>query len=120
MQGLGAAELLEAGEADDQHYLGIEATLRPWMSKLWETLDEVLPPVKQGESIIQDDEVMPPSISVCTRSEILKKTNGSSSSSLSPDWKWARLSKMERMTSDDHWQDVRLVELQDHQGSQLK
>jgi sulfite reductase alpha subunit-like flavoprotein len=115
LKGLGAAELLEAGEADDQHYLGIEGTLRPWMEKLWTSLDEVLPPMKSGEENIGDDEVLPPKISV-----EVKRSNGingsnciASSSACPPGWKLARLTKMERMTSDDHWQDVRLIELQD-------
>lgn len=123
LQGLGAAELVEAGEADDQHYLGIEGTLRPWMSKLWETLEEVLPPMKQGEKVIEDDEVLSPSTSVRVRSGNAKRANGSSSLpflSLPPNWKWSRLSKMDRMTSDDHWQDVRLIELQDYEGNDLR
>lgn len=121
LQGLGASELVEAGEADDQHYLGIEGTLRPWMSKLWETLDLVLPPINPGETIIDDDKVLPPSIAVRTTSKTnTKQSNGAGFSSLSRDWTWARLTKMERMTSDDHWQDVRLIELQDSEGKDLR
>lgn len=121
LKGLGAAELLEAGEADDQHFLGIEGTLRPWMDALWTTLEEVLPPMKEGKEVIGDDELLPPKISVNIE-EVTKgeHVNGAASSSTCPPgWKWARLTKMERMTSEDHWQDVRLLELADEVGQEM-
>jgi sulfite reductase alpha subunit-like flavoprotein len=121
LRGLGAAELLEAGEADDQHYLGIEGTLRPWMDNLWATLEEVLPPMKAGEKLIGDEVLLPPKISVNikdTRKE--EHIHGVASSSMCPSgWEWARLKKVERMTSEKHWQDVRLIELEDERGREM-
>lgn len=127
LKGLGAQELIDAGEADDQHYLGIEGTLRPWMDKLWDTLDEFLPPLEAGTCIMGDNEQLPPMIRVqvwgqSERGRVARKSNGTGSSSsllLAPGWKRARVAKMERMTSEDHWQDVRLIELEDCDGSAL-
>lgn len=123
LKGLGAEELVESGEADDQHYLGIEGTLRPWLDQLWNTLEEVLPPMPRGENRISDDEMLPPRIRV----EIAKAQNGyhvngkaSSSKNILPAWTAARISKMERITASDHWQDVRLIEFESQTGQSMQ
>jgi sulfite reductase alpha subunit-like flavoprotein len=121
LKGLGAEELIESGEGDDQHYLGIEGSLRPWMDKLWETLDQVLPPKHEGEEILGDNEALPPRIRVTLReSQALTGNTASSSKGLSTGWRWAKLTKMQRITSKNHWQDVRLVEVQDEQGQAIE
>ena len=35
---LGAKEVLPRGDGDDQHYLGIDGTLDPWLETLWHIL----------------------------------------------------------------------------------
>ncbi|UZJ54203.1 hypothetical protein CBS101457_003523 [Exobasidium rhododendri] len=116
--GLGAEVLMDGGEADDQHYLGIEGTLRPWMEKLWTTLEEVLPSISSAEQFISDDELLPPSITIkvgTSTNGITQPSNGhmSSQRELPSGWRWSRLRNTERMTRDDHWQDVRLLEFED-------
>lgn len=117
MRGLGAQELIEAGEGDDQHILGIEGTLRPWLDKLWGTLDDALPPLEAGLSYIPDDELLPPAIGVSVAAE---QVNGVASiQELDAGWRCARLAKNARMTATDHWQDVRLIELADEGGEPI-
>jgi sulfite reductase alpha subunit-like flavoprotein len=123
--GLGAAELMQCGEADDQHYLGIEGSLRPWLDTLWTTLEEILPPAKDDERVIGDEELLSPSISVEVGKvgrAAVHEVNGPafSSKSLVPGWRWARLARMDRMTREDHWQDVRLIELESLEGKGLQ
>ena len=49
LKALGAEELLPIGLGDDQHPNGYEASLDPWVIKLWQTLRArcPLPPGKQ-------------------------------------------------------------------------
>ena len=56
---LGASEILEHGEADDQHYLGVEGTLLPWLEAFWAAL-----PMPDGVKAIPDDEMLDPSVRV--------------------------------------------------------
>ena len=38
LAGLGAQQILPRGLGDDQHTLGYEAALEPWLSRLWTQL----------------------------------------------------------------------------------
>lgn len=40
---LGAQSLVEPGYADDQHDLGADAVIHPWISNLWKTLSHFIP-----------------------------------------------------------------------------
>lgn len=40
MQQLGAIPLLDRGDGDDQHELGIDGALDPWIDKLWSSINE--------------------------------------------------------------------------------
>lgn len=40
---LGAQSLVEPGYADDQHDLGTDAVIHPWISNLWKTLSHFIP-----------------------------------------------------------------------------
>ncbi|PWN48453.1 riboflavin synthase domain-like protein [Violaceomyces palustris] len=134
LKDLGAEELIQAGEGDDQHYLGIDGTLQPWMETLWSTLDELLPLPTNVERI-PDSVPLPPEI----RIELSRDSNKSSvggnqegkgvdtdffpgsepTDLLPPGYRWGRLRRNERMTSEDHWQDVRHIEIESEDGSNL-
>ena len=120
LRGLGAQELLEAGEADDQHILGIEGTLRPWLNTFWTHLNDLFPPPSNGKAFLSDTELLPPSISVRLASKRQQNGHTPLPKELEDGWKWASLSKNDRMTKDDHWQDVRLIELAGEDGKELK
>lgn len=140
LQGLGAQELLPSGEADDQHYLGIDGALQPWLDDLWSTLADLLP-LPAGLESIPDDVILPPHIevrvlegvdngSVATASgsngavqHDVAKSNGRDAKArdTAPHaMRWARLTRNERMTAEDHWQDVRQIEWETEDGGDIE
>lgn len=142
---LGAQELSEKGEGDEQHYLGIEGTFQPFVKTLMEALDYRWPREK-GQDILPDDVPLPPSIELRFMDEqedangsmrgqangsMQKQANGSTSThtprvndkagtagpSTPSSTRWLRLTKNERLTSPTHWQDVRRLEFEVPSGS---
>ncbi|CAO1616719.1 unnamed protein product [Sympodiomycopsis kandeliae] len=128
---LGAEEIAEKGEGDEQHYFGIEGTFQPFLEQLMQSLDEKYPLPDNGLQVLADDAPLPPSLELrfldehedgqqASSSRILngsrQTSNGDGSSSQSTsehsDLRWLRLSKNDRLTSDSHWQDVRLLEFE--------
>lgn len=116
LQQLGASSLLPVALADDQHDLGPDAVIYPWLTSLWEKVLEICP-LPPGREIISSD-IRPPS---------RYKTDFLNCSELPPDLNsfrigsqdnsshnqsnpfYARVISNERITADDHFQDVRLV-----------
>ncbi|KXS19357.1 riboflavin synthase domain-like protein [Gonapodya prolifera JEL478] len=43
LQQLGATPIIERGDGDDQHPLGFDGALYPWLTKLWDRLSELNP-----------------------------------------------------------------------------
>ncbi|EPQ27089.1 uncharacterized protein PFL1_05373 [Pseudozyma flocculosa PF-1] len=126
---LGADELVEHGEGDEQHYLGMEGTFLPWLETLWSKLDEVLP-LPPGVKEVPEDELLPPRIGIrfledSTTAVTTDGPNGAAPTRASsadegssppqplppppPGMTWARLTRNERMTDPSHFQDVRLL-----------
>ena len=107
---LGASEILEHGEADDQHYLGVEGTLLPWLEAFWAAL-----PMPDGVKAIPDDEMLDPSVRVQflnhPEPEPEPEPAQPGEQVLEPGWQWATLETNDRMTHPSHWQDVRLLTL---------
>lgn len=126
LSGLGALELLPSGEADDQHFLGIDGALQPWLEQLWNVIDEVMPIEGDGseQEMIPDDVLLEPEIAVSLAegANIAGSSSSGATSSakaaspLGPGWQWATLTKNERMTAPDHFQDVRLLKIQSDAG----
>ncbi|CAG8457692.1 10979_t:CDS:10 [Ambispora gerdemannii] len=83
---LGAQSIHPRGDGDDQHYLGYDGALDPWLSGLWEILMNEFP-------LPSGMEIIPPDI-------------------ISDGEFFARILKNERITSHDHFQDVRHMELE--------
>lgn len=46
---LGAKPIIEPGYADDQHDLGVDAVVDPWISKFWHALDPLSTDVLQSK-----------------------------------------------------------------------
>ena len=59
LAGLGAQKLLYTGLADDQHELGVDGALDPWLSALWSSVDADFP-VPVETPIISPDTLLPP------------------------------------------------------------
>lgn len=106
---LGARSILPPGLADDQHHNGIDSTLLPWSQALWETL-LTLEPLPQGLDPIPSNTLLPPSFR-------LQRHPPSSSSQPQPlpDHQIAILTKNQRLTPTDHWQDTRHLEFESSQ-----
>jgi len=56
---LGAVEFYPRGEGDDQHYLGLESMLMPWLHGMWQRLLELLP-LPEGVISLSDDKLLSP------------------------------------------------------------
>ncbi|RMX46189.1 hypothetical protein pdam_00007846 [Pocillopora damicornis] len=127
---LGGRELQRVGLADDQHDLGPDAVVDLWLQQLWEKMLRIHP-LPAGKDIISAN-VRPHSrfkvIFVDTSNHVTEDTNKACESSLiengvmsdsSPSRRHpfnAQLISNNRVTSPDHWQDVRLVQF-DIKGS---
>lgn len=112
LKSLGANEVVEHGEGDEMHYLGLEGELKPWLERLWGWLDEELP-LEDGVGEIGRDEVLPPEVKVEEVEGTGEAADGRQKWHThleSQGWKSSRLRKNERMTATDHFQDVRLLE----------
>ncbi|XP_014853881.1 PREDICTED: NADPH-dependent diflavin oxidoreductase 1 [Poecilia mexicana] len=121
---LGAAMLVPVGLADDQHDLGPDAVIDPWLQSFWEKV-LVLYPVLSEVEPLRDDEPLPPSYTLHFLDE---KTDQNperigtdpdrpvpSESSLFP----ARMLSNRRVTDPTHFQDVRLLDF-DISGSNIQ
>ena len=60
---LGACPFCERGEGDDQHPLGLDAMLTPWLEGMWTALLATYP-LPEGCSILPSTEPLPPRMSV--------------------------------------------------------
>eukprot|EP01103_Thecamoeba_quadrilineata_P009717 TRINITY_DN1955_c0_g1_i3.p1 TRINITY_DN1955_c0_g1~~TRINITY_DN1955_c0_g1_i3.p1 ORF type:complete len:618 (-),score=136.84 TRINITY_DN1955_c0_g1_i3:70-1716(-) len=58
LEGLGAKPFIERGEGDDQHSLGFEGGLEPWLSSLWSTLLKISP-LPPGKDILPPEKPSP-------------------------------------------------------------
>ncbi|XP_077986666.1 NADPH-dependent diflavin oxidoreductase 1-like [Glandiceps talaboti] len=124
---LSGSPLMNVGLADDQHDLGPDAVVDPWLKALWEKI-LTLYPLPDGKEIISADICPPSKYEV----EFMTSANGdvameTSSSSQAPESIlpcqqhpfYAKVISNNRVTAEDHWQDVRLVKL-DITGSSIR
>ncbi|XP_078604811.1 NADPH-dependent diflavin oxidoreductase 1-like isoform X1 [Branchiostoma floridae x Branchiostoma japonicum] len=121
---LGGNPLHTLGLADDQHDLGPDAVVDPWLNSLWNKVlslyplppdkaiisEHILPPPRYKVKFVDGDQDSINGLHVPTDSNI---TGPSQNNPF-----YARLVSNDRITADDHWQDVRLIKL-DVSGSGL-
>ena len=120
LEQLGASPVLNPGLADEQHDLGQEAVIDPWLSALWEKVLSTLYPLPPGKTIIPSDTILPPKYTVRFVTES-KQSNGYETRPNSQKVEngayneqqpfQARLLSNDRVTATDHFQDVRLIRL---------
>ncbi|KAL9934880.1 hypothetical protein V8E36_005956 [Tilletia maclaganii] len=131
LDALGAKRLLPPdtqAEADDQHTLGLEGTLMPWLEKLYAKLESDCPSSSAEQyPRIPDDCMYPPRVRVRLRPAASSSDNDESSSSpcsstayVPPGWQSARLIRNERVTHPSHFQDVRAIECERTDGGPIE
>ncbi|KAF9178794.1 NADPH-dependent diflavin oxidoreductase 1 [Haplosporangium sp. Z 767] len=114
---LGAVPFYEPGYADDQHYLGVDGTLGPWLTGLWKVALEKYPMPAHLE-IIPEDVIFQNSFSLVFdpkyRSmdmDMEKDHEPILDFNTEPGSYLATLIKNKRITDPKHGQDVRHIEL---------
>ncbi|KAM3874568.1 NADPH-dependent diflavin oxidoreductase 1 [Diretmus argenteus] len=124
---LGASVLLPVGLADDQHDLGSDAVIDPWLTSFWE---KVLPLYPSLADVIplREDEPLPPKYTFHflhdvketsqTTGDRLRIPEGQTAPSQSRPFP-ARLVSNRRVTHASHFQDVRHIEF-DITGSNIE
>ncbi|KAJ2610636.1 NAPDH-dependent diflavin reductase [Coemansia sp. RSA 1365] len=102
LQQLGANPIVPRGDGDDQHYLGIDGALDPWLDMLW---DALLLRYPLPEPIVPDSVVPDPSFDVAFVSN--GKYTSFNKAPIIEGGLLARLVAADRLTTRDHFQDVR-------------
>lgn len=118
---LGSKPIVPLGLADDQHDLGVDGALDPWLQGLWSIVSE-LHPLKPGTEVVPDQILLPPKYNI----EILSVDSMDSTGGCLPYLEQspadnpkpsaaepfrARVLSNTRITSETHFQDVRHVTL---------
>eukprot|EP00731_Ephydatia_muelleri_P023982 Em0016g253a len=133
---LGSAALLPLALGDDQHEHGPDATIDPWMKELWLKLADFFP-IPPELPPVGDKTCLSPRYKVAFVDHTSLAESTSNKGSLVPsEWdpplRWvesdppsrrhpflARVVTNRRVTSEEHFQDVRLIEF-DVQGSAMR
>ncbi|XP_075935768.1 NADPH-dependent diflavin oxidoreductase 1 isoform X1 [Anarhichas minor] len=121
---LGAGMLLPVGLADDQHDLGSDAVIDPWLTCFWEKVFALYPSLADVIPL-REDEPLPPTYTFHFLDDVEEKTDdrlripteqtAPSQSHPFP----ARLVSNRRVTDMSHFQDVRHIEF-DVTGSSIE
>lgn len=120
---LGANPIQSPALGDDQHDLGPDAAVDPWLNDLW---DKILSfyPLPPGLGLVSDLIMLPPKFSLrfldkqattCNAAE--REENGGAPTELQPHR--APLVTNQRVTAQEHYQDVRIIEF-DISGSGIQ
>ncbi|XP_063792224.1 NADPH-dependent diflavin oxidoreductase 1 isoform X2 [Pseudophryne corroboree] len=111
---LGASPVLSPALGDDQHDLGPDAVVDPWLTDLWSKVLSLYP-LPPGCNIIGDDVLLPPKFTfrylnkeAASCDDVDRDGIGETPTELHPFH--APLVSNQRVTSEDHFQDVRLIE----------
>ncbi|XP_069039695.1 NADPH-dependent diflavin oxidoreductase 1 isoform X2 [Lepisosteus oculatus] len=123
---LGASALLPVGLADDQHDLGPDAVIDPWLSAFWDRAQAIYP-LPAGVSVLSDDHLLPPRYLVHFLDDVaedppVRPGDPQSPPQTTPSQSHpfqARVISNERVTHASHFQDVRLIEF-DIAGSNME
>ncbi|USP77853.1 hypothetical protein yc1106_05127 [Curvularia clavata] len=119
---LGAQPICDRGESDEQHPEGIDGSFLPWSTKLRQHLLEAYP-IPNGVEPIPDNVLLDPKwllesadkISITSNDQ---EANGQLSDVPPPDLLnipgglTAKITRNERVTPSDHWQDVRHIKFE--------
>ncbi|MED6276385.1 NADPH-dependent diflavin oxidoreductase 1 [Characodon lateralis] len=121
---LGAGMLIPVGLGDDQHDLGPDAVIDPWLRSFWEKVLVLYPSVSNMEAL-REDEPLPPSYTFrfldeeTDQTEVLLRINSEQTGPSEFRPFPARMLSNRRVTAPSHFQDVRLMEF-DISGSNIE
>ncbi|XP_024237369.1 NADPH-dependent diflavin oxidoreductase 1 [Oncorhynchus tshawytscha] len=121
---LGASVLLPVGLADDQHDLGADGVIDPWLTSFWERA-QALYPTPAGQSLISVDEPLPPRFVFRFLDDVTENRADRRSvpePPISPSQTRTfpgRVVSNKRVTHASHFQDVRHIEF-DITGSDIE
>ncbi|KAF5341537.1 hypothetical protein D9758_012557 [Tetrapyrgos nigripes] len=106
LESLGATKFYETGEGDDQHPLGLDGALEPWIVGLMDTLCELMP-LPEGVQVIPANHAFPSRVRLkpTTLSAIFEDPLDTD-----PLYHNARVKANQRITAPDWYQDVRHLE----------
>ena len=108
---LGGTALFPAGLADDQHDLGQDFVIDPWLDNLWKKLLEMFPLPVGLEPISSD--LLPESKFKLVFEDFGQVLENQILSEYGPNNPFlAKLTLNERQTAQDHFQDTRLIEFE--------
>ncbi|KAF9987132.1 NADPH-dependent diflavin oxidoreductase 1 [Mortierella antarctica] len=114
---LGAVPFYEPAYADDQHYLGVDGTLGPWLTGLWKVALEKYP-IPPHLTIIPKDRIFQNSFSLvldptpnAAADMLPEQANAEQDFIREPGSYLATLLRSARITHQKHSQDVRHLEL---------
>lgn len=114
---LGASMVLKIVLGDDQNPLGFDATIIPWLKDYWKQV-EMMFPLYGNKTVISDDELIESSFEIhFIENSYLVNMNHKKENPYQAffDYKhpfMATILSNERVTSEDHFQDVRLMKFQ--------
>ncbi|KAL0571445.1 NAPDH-dependent diflavin reductase [Marasmius crinis-equi] len=106
LKSLGAEEICDLGEGDEQHHLGLNGALDPWIKNLFEALLQVLP-LPPGLEAHPADETPPARVSISAASPsplVDDSLNGAKG------YHDCVVTCNDRITAEDWYQDVRHLE----------
>ncbi|KAJ1814333.1 NAPDH-dependent diflavin reductase [Coemansia sp. RSA 2598] len=109
---LGAEPVVGRGDGDDQHYLGADGALDPWLESLWSSLDSQYPMPRPQ---LGDATMPPPAFDVALHdgpdagAAATVPAQPEAVDGLGDGWFDARMAANERLTADQHFQDVRRI-----------
>lgn len=110
MSSLGATEICERGEGDDQHLLGIDGALQPWMESLTGAFLRLFP-LPPGINLTPADRLPPPRVSMNeSTADALQKCVDPLEHDRT--FRVATVKSNKRITANDWYQDVRHFEFQ--------
>ncbi|KAL8291429.1 hypothetical protein RQP46_002407 [Phenoliferia psychrophenolica] len=113
LDSLGATCVLERGEGDDQNEWGIESTFPKWLEQLVDCIDPLYP-LEEGAERRGIEDVPPPRIEMVE----VKDGAGMEKEGLwAEDVRWAKVRKLDKVTPEGWFQDVRSVELELPEGT---
>ncbi|XP_041825448.1 NADPH-dependent diflavin oxidoreductase 1 [Melanotaenia boesemani] len=121
---LGASMLTPVGLADDQHDLGQDAVIDPWLTSFWEKVLSLFPSLSSVVPL-REDEPLPPTYSFHFLDGKREKTDDRLSINMDQSVPCelrpfvASMVSNRRVTEPSHFQDVRHIEL-DITGSSIK
>eukprot|EP00762_Andalucia_godoyi_P001048 ANDGO_01984.mRNA.1 NADPH-dependent diflavin oxidoreductase 1 len=114
---VGACVIARVGLGDDQHPLGVDGDLAPWRNELWSAVDAIYP-LPAGFSAISDNDLLPVRLGVSVQKGAHAAVgDGEEPRSRTERTRTQRDSTLcslisnDRMTSGDHFQDVRWIKL---------